>query len=312
MSSIESMVSEIEEDYHRILHSLETKVKTDDPTCLFEKVSEEYMVKRLRDVMKLQRKIESSVESVKGLAKHTKFAKRMTEVADSLLGKLSEKNEIDSKKFLLIGQVGTLKMSAIGVIPSLTEAHNSYVRHETTMFRRYCYLAYFVLKLAMPTLIELEEEFRLIGALTTYPINKKIRLKHSLIINDFEGVAVSLEEAESNVETEHFKDCVSRCRDAVEIFIALVREKETGDKTEKRFSADLGKILKIGVFDEATGKLAQGVYSFLSLKGSHKYDVKKVLIYDAETALKESYSLLEMLLKRYDDFRKAQKREKQG
>ncbi len=69
------------------------------------------------------------------------------------------------------------------------------------------------------------------SALTTYPIEKKTALKHQLVIDDYEEVAVSLEEAESNVEAEHFKDCVSRCRDAVEIFVASMREKETGQKT---------------------------------------------------------------------------------
>jgi len=165
------------------------------------------------------------------------------------------------------------------------------------------------LKSAKSSLIELEEEFRLIGALTSYPINRKKRLKHSLIIKDFEEVAVSLEEAESNVEAEHFKDCVSRCRDAIEIFVAFVRESETGEKTEKHFATDLAKLVKIGVFDVGTQRLAQGVYSFLSLKGSHKYDAKKVLVYDSETSLKETYSLLEMLLKKYSDFMKARKKQ---
>jgi len=132
-------------------------------------------------------------------------------------------------------------------------------------------------------------------------------LKHQLVITDFEEVAVSLEEAESNVEAEHFKDCLSRCRDAIEIFIASVREKETGEKTDRHFATDLGKITKIGVFDVATQRLAQGIYSFLSVKGSHKYDAKKVTVYDAETSLKEAYSLLEMLLKRYSDFKKVRK-----
>jgi hypothetical protein len=109
------------------------------------------------------------------------------------------------------------------------------------------------------------------------------------------------------VEAEHFRDVVSRCRDAVEIFIASTREKETGEKTERHFASDLGKLVKLEIFDKATGRLAQGNYSFLSLKGSHKYDAKKVTIYDAETALGTTYSLIEMLLKKYLDLKKAGK-----
>ena len=159
-----------------------------------------------------------------------------------------------------------------------------------------------------PILIEFEEELRLIAALTTYPIEKKTLLKNQLIANDFQEVAISLEEAETNVESEHFKDCVSRCRDAVEIFVAAIREKETGEKTEKHFSTDLGKIAKIEVFDEATQRLVQGIYSFLSLKGSHKYEAENVTVYDAETSLKETYSLIEMFLKKFSDYKKNKKK----
>lgn len=161
-------------------------------------------------------------------------------------------------------------------------------------------------------MIELEEEFRLIGALTTYPIEKKTALKSQLVIYDLVEVAISLEEAESNVEVEHFKDCISRCRDAIESFIAFVREKETGEKTEKHFATDLGKLVKAEIFDEGVQKLAQGVYSFTSLKGSHKYDESRVTVYDAETALKETYSLLEMLLRKYEELKKTKQTKNQS
>ena len=115
---------------------------------------------------------------------------------------------------------------------------------------------------------------------------------------------LALKRPETNVEDEHFRDCVSRCRDAVEIFISLIKEKETGEKTEKHFASDLSKIVKHEIFDDAIKRLAHGVYSFLSLKGSHKYDEKKVTVHDAETALQQTYSLLEMLLKVHSDFKK--------
>lgn len=97
----------------------------------------------------------------------------------------------------------------------------------------------------------------------------------------------------------------SRCRDAVEIFIASIREKETQEKTGRHFATDLAKLARIEVFDEATQRLTQGVYSFLSLKGSHKYDASKVTVYDAETSLKETYSLIEMLLKKLSEYEKS-------
>jgi hypothetical protein len=186
-----------------------------------------------------------------------------------------------------------------GVVTTLKSCCNDFLYDKSRGYRRGCYCAYFGFKLLRSDLVEFEEELRLIGALTTYPIEKKITLKQTLVLNGFTEVAVSLEEAESNVEAEHFKDSVSRCRDAIEIFVASARERETGEKTEKHFSTDLAKIVNAGVFDESVQKLAQGVYSFTSLKGSHKYDASKITVYDAETALEQTYSLVEMLVKRY-------------
>jgi hypothetical protein len=42
----------------------------------------------------------------------------------------------------------------------------------------------------------------------------------------------------------------------------------------------------------------------LALKGSHKYDASKVLIYEAEYALEQTYNLLELLLKAYREYKK--------
>jgi len=306
MSSIESMVSEIEEDYHRILKSFESYVDPTEGYYRFKKISENELLKLLRDVMNFQRKLEYFIEFTIRLSKNTEYTKRLREIADKLLNKLSNVKEIDTVGFWHYQSAGSYQdeFNIVGVIPELKQSHKDFLHNNETSSRRSCYCAYFGFKSLSSNLIEMEEELRLIGALTTYPIEKKTRLKHQLVINDFEEVAVSLEEAESNVESEHFKDSVSRCRDAVEILIAFVREQETGEKTERHFATDLAKIVKIGVFDEGTQKLAQGIYSFLSLKGSHKYDAKKVTVYDAETALKETYSLIEMLLKKYLDLKK--------
>lgn len=309
MSSIENIISEIDDDYDRLLRGFQNKIRLQDGVHKFGELTEEYIVTRLRGVMKLQRKIEGALETVQPLAKHTRFSKRLNGITSSLLDKLYTDSPFDSIVFTAHSSERGyyVELEVIGVIPLLRKAHKHFLHTDIRNSRRYCYLAYFALKCAKSNLIELDEEFRLTGALTSYPINQKTRLKHSLIIKDFEEVVVSLEEAESNVEPEHFKDCVSRCRDALEIFVASVREKEIGEKTERRFSTDLGKIVKIGIFDEATRKLAQGIYSFLSLKGSHKYNARKVSIYDAETSLKETYSLLQMLMKKYSNFKKGRK-----
>jgi len=300
------MISEIEEDYNTILKKFESHLSNEN-MYRFKEPSEEYLLKLLRDVMNFQRKLEHSIESTYRLAKEVAHVKRLGDIVDRLLKKISA-DKVDELVKFYVSSYSYDEWKAKGVILRLQDAHRSLMQGNISDSRRFCYCSYFAFKLLRFDLIEVEEEMRLISALTTYPIEKKTELKHQLVINDFEEVAVSLEEAESNVETEHFKDCVSRCRDAIEIFSASVRENETGEKTERHFATDLGKLVKIEVFDEGVQRLAQGVYSFLSLKESHKYDANKVSVYDAETSLKETYSLLEMLLNKYSDFKKAKKK----
>jgi hypothetical protein len=302
------MVLEIEEDYNKILMDFEGNLldnaDRERQYYGFKQISEQVLLGLLRNIMNFQRKIEYSIETTLKLFSKTGYAERLKKIGNDLFDRLCN----DKKTFDYLPFPYSDHLSVYGVIPLLKLAHNQLLKNDYMHSRRNCFGAYHGLRLLKSSLIELEEELRLIGALTTYPIEKKTILKNRLVANDFEQVAVSLEEAETNAESEHFKDCVSRCRDAVEILIASIREKETGEKTEKHFAADLGKIAKIEVFDEATQKLAQGVYSFLSLKGSHKYDAAKVTVYDAETSLKETYSLIEMLLKKLSDYKKSKEK----
>lgn len=309
MSSIESMISEIEGDYDSILKSFEKNMSSYERHYRFDEISEDELLTLTRSVMKFQRKLEHFLASIDKLAKETGYKERLKKITGLLFMKLSSEEKLGTIEFWkLEDNPDYLEIRDLnGVITELKRSHRNFLHRETKNYRRSCFCAYFGLKSVKMSLIEVEEELRLIGALTTHPIKKQIMLKNQLVVNGFEEVAVSLEEAESNVEAEHFKDCLSRCRDAVEIFVASIREKETGEKTERHFATDLGKTVKIGIFDVATQRLAQGVYSFLSVKGSHKYDAKKVSVYDAETSLKETYSLLEMLLKRYLDLRKSRK-----
>jgi len=335
MSSIESMVLDIEEDYNDLLKKLEAKVDLQDSKCRFKKVTENEILGLLRKTMRFQRKIEYVLDQMeksmkafpaperpregegKGLVevseeqyaemlgvqikeaqRRLRPVRRLNQIAKEILDLLTTDEAVDRIGFY------AQYNSVAGVITNLKSALENYQHASEDEARRQCYCAYFGFKKIYVNLVEMEEELRYIAAITTYPIEMKIKLKEQLVLNTFESVAISFEEAETNVEQEHFKDCISRCRDAIEFFIAQVREKETGHKTEKKFVKDFTNIVQIGVFDDATKNLAQGVYSFLSLKGSHKYDESKISIYDAETALKESYSLIEMLLRKYLDYLK--------
>lgn len=303
MSSIESEVTEIEDEYTKFLKELEKQISSREIVSFgFQEMSEQDLLSLLRSAMNFQRRLEYSLSSATKLFEKTGQTKRLEAIGKELIEYLNSTNEIDNTEF---NYYGTIIRKVYGIVPHLKKAHTLFQKQDYE-YRRQGYCAYLALKLLKPTLIEFEEEMRLIAALATYPIAKKIVLKNKLVLNGFEEVAISLEEAESNTEISHFKDAVSRCRDAVEIFIASVRKKETREETERHFATDLAKLARIEVFDEATQKLAQGVYSFLSLKGSHKYDASKVTVYDAETSLNETYSLIEMLLKKLSEYDKSQ------
>jgi hypothetical protein len=301
------MVLEIEDDYNSILKEFQRNLAPVQYTaygeradCGFAEVTEQDLLSLIRRIMNFQRKIEYSINTAKKLLSNVFDSGRLIEICNKLIDRLcDEKRSYEELSY------NDANYNVMGVIPLLKISHKSFLQlPNSKACLRNAYSAYHGFKLLKSILIELEEELRLVSALTTYPIEKITVLKNQLVVNDFEDVAISLEESESNLENEHFKDCVSRCRDALEFFIAQIRQRKTGEKTERHFATDLGKIAKIEVFDEATQKLAQGVYSYLSLKGSHKYDSSKVSIYDAETALKETYSLIEMLLKKLLEYKK--------
>jgi len=297
LSSTESMISEIEENYSSILKKFRKYVKSEGAKIAIKDFSEDELISLLRDLVKFQKRIEYFLYTAKRLVKNTIHFEKLERIAENVSKKFSSDVVIDTVI------VYSTEETVLGAISNLKKAHRYLLHGESFDSKRKLYCAYIAFRLLQHDLIELEEEMRLISALTTYPIEKRIELKGKLVSENFEEVAISLEEAETNVEEEHFRDCISRCRDAVEIFVSTVKERETGEKSEKRFSIDIGKIVKHGIYDEAIQRLAQGVYSFLSLKGSHKYDEKKITIYDAEIALQETYSLVEVLLQKYIDFK---------
>lgn len=210
MSSIESMISEIEKDYDEILKSFEKNL-THEAVYRFKEISEEELLEITRKVMNFQRKIEYFVSLTIELAKKAEIAekaeliKRLEKIANNVLDKITDDSStFDTVTFESSSHVYAIEEDIKGMLPLLRNAHLNLLKHNAKT-RRLCYCAYFCLKLLRPDLMELEEELRLISALTAFPISQKIALKHQLVIDGFEEVAVSLEEAESNVEEEHFK-----------------------------------------------------------------------------------------------------------
>jgi hypothetical protein len=303
MSSTENMISEIELDYQSIIKSFEGYVNVKDEYYKFNVISEDELLEYIRRIMKFQRTIENTLTLATNI-EVSNNSQRLKTITKNIINILYSGQEHNSVSFSRPYSYSFDKYAVRGVLHHLKDAHNYLLHNEYGNSRRACYLAYFGFKILRPLLIEMEEELRQISALIVYPIDKKLQLNDQLITDNFKEVVVSLEEAESNVVESHNRDCVSRCRDAVEVFVWLLKQKETGKKTEKHFSTDLGTVVSLGICDDSVKRLVQGVYSFLSLKGSHKYDEKKVTVYDVEIALQQTYSLIELLLQKYSDYKK--------
>lgn len=98
MSSIESMVSEIDDDYENILSSFESRL-TKELYYRFDVISENDLLKLLQRVMRFQRRIEESIASVKKIAGRTEYMKRLEEISKGVFEKLYSEKQIDSVKF---------------------------------------------------------------------------------------------------------------------------------------------------------------------------------------------------------------------
>lgn len=141
------------------------------------------------------------------------------------------------------------------------------------------------------------EDVRLIYALRMYPIEEKIALKSMLTDYGFMEVTKCLEEAEEHLAEKHFKDCITRCREALEKTGAsiLVAEKK---KPSGYFSTDIGTLSGMGIIDKECKKLTEATYSYLSEVGAHGRG-EKVTLGDAYFAMKETYMRIDILLKKY-------------
>jgi len=150
---------------------------------------------------------------------------------------------------------------------------------------------------------QLLDDVRLIYALRIYPIEEKIALKSTLTDYGFVEVVGCLDEAENNLamrKPEHMKDCVDRCREALEKTTAsiLVAEKK---KPSGYFSTDMGTLSGLGIVDKEPKKLTEATYSYLSEVGAHGR-AGEVTLGDAHYAMKETYMRIDILLKKYTEY----------
>jgi len=162
--------------------------------------------------------------------------------------------------------------------------------------------AYRSFKRIRTKIYELLEDIRLIYSLRIYPIEEKIALKSRLSDLGFTEAVRCLDEAESNLATKHYKDCINRCREALEktvTSILLAQEK----KPSGYFATDMGTLSNMIGISKEHKKLIEATYSYLSEVGAHGRG-EKPKMGDAYYAMKETYMRIGILMKKYEDYSK--------
>ncbi|MEM2972388.1 MAG: hypothetical protein QW270_08235 [Candidatus Bathyarchaeia archaeon] len=135
-------------------------------------------------------------------------------------------------------------------------------------------------------------------------------LKSLLTDYGFLEVTKCLDEAETNLAENHFKDCIDRGREALEKTVTSILIAE-GKKPSGSFSADIGTLSGTGIIDKETKKLTEATYSYLSEVGAHGR-TGNVTSADAHYSLKEIYMRIDILLKKYLAYKTEKEKRRRG
>lgn len=147
---------------------------------------------------------------------------------------------------------------------------------------------------------EICEDVRLIYALRIYSVEEKMALKSALTDYGFYDVTKCLEEAESNLALKHFKDCIDRCREALEKTVASLLD-ILDKKPSGYFSTDIGTFSNLRIISKEQKKLTKATYSYLSEVGAHGRG-GDLTITEAHFSMKETYMRIDILLGKYAEY----------
>ena len=311
MASIQSMISPTEEEYQQNLSLLATKIPLNrwNQSEFRKELIKPDLEEAIRSLMRFQRNVEYTVSEAIRIVdlKDKHMPSKQTYLLESLLGppvgldysQLRKAKE--PKIYDRLVEIGNRITNDLGkktgnIIDELKSSLKNVLNNNSMTARGYWIRAHDLFEEAHVDIIEFEEELKFLALVLAYPIAKKIELKSLLGLEGYDSVEQKLEEVDTYTSVKHWRDVISRCRDSIELFCATLRKVKLGEESEKRFVSDLNALNKKGIIDEAEQKLINGIYSFLSVKGSQDYDEKKVTPYDAEIAVEETYSLMEMLL----------------
>lgn len=146
---------------------------------------------------------------------------------------------------------------------------------------------------------EVIEDVRMVYALRLYPMEEKIALKSAMAEVGLNEAIVRLENSEKNLADKDYQGCIGECRECLARVMEGLTKQVTGKETGS-FAGNGDRLRQFGGIDAETDRLSVATYSYLSSGWKEGHAPNQS---DAHYAIRETYLRIDMLLKRYADFK---------
>ena len=159
-------------------------------------------------------------------------------------------------------------------------------------------------------LIELYEYIKQLLETAIIGSDDRTLIQRKLYDNGFGKVLDYLEQAQNNLLNAKidvdYKNSLANCRSALEEILKEIMDKD-GLASNTHFSINVQDLSKKHpkLLDDANAALLQGVYNFLSLKGSHIYNDINEEIKETEFGINQTYSVISQFVDRYLSIKKS-------
>ena len=159
-------------------------------------------------------------------------------------------------------------------------------------------------------LIELYEYIKQLLETAIIDSEDRTLIQRKLYDNGFGKVLDYLEQAQNNLLIAKidvdYKNSLGNCRNALEEILKEIMDKK-GLTSNTHFSTNVQDFSKKHpeLLDNANAALLQGVYNFLSLKGSHIYNDINEEIKETELGINQTYTVISQFVDRYLSIKKS-------
>lgn len=289
MSTAESMISEIDTEYQSILNLVKDlmKKKTDQLTIQDGR----NLLAKLLGFQRFMEARELSLKVFKGAA--------YFERASATFHTIVERTRSDKAQENFYFRA-TMFHSSGGLSVEARSFFNTFRSNDNDLRTGTLIGMNMILEKMEPDLAEFYADLRLMAESEVFPVERRMILKDKLIRAGYTNVVELLESAEQNLTTSppHLRDVLPNCRSSLEaMFYKLMESK--GQLPTRKFSIDLAafSVSHPNLIDNGTKQMIQGVYSFLSVKGSHAMSpTDKAAIGEIELGMEQTYRMLSLLL----------------